>query len=201
MFCICLPSVSQVNLTKSIQKKDGQKRINQLTCFNQPNILESKNPMQTRPFNINLCRCRSGTCESALEHPVVFFKRHLPGPREIFSPPKKKLQDLGPDKIAWRSSDACFLFGWTLDVYPKNWKKLMKEKSKVQRSCLFKNNHFPNIQDQIQGSKRLVDGIGWDLSCFFNPSLGWICFSIPFSSNDVCNAWHLWRGLVLMHKI
>ena len=48
---------------------------------------------------------------------------------------------------------------------------------KVQTSCLFKNNIFPSIQGRIQGSKRLVDGLG---VAFFNPNLGWMFFHAFF---------------------
>ena len=58
--------------------------------------------MQNRPSNINLCRCRRGTCASALEHPVVFFKRYgPPGPTGVF----QKTTRFAPEKIVWRSSD------------------------------------------------------------------------------------------------
>ena len=109
MFCICLPSVSQVNLTKSIQKKGGQKRINQLTCFNQPNILESKNPMQTRPFNIDPCRCRCPNLHNPLRSVFRSFSSSdmdLPGQREFFKKnykicDQKKL--IGDPRTIWKT--------------------------------------------------------------------------------------------------
>ena len=129
MFCICLPSVSQVNLTKSIQKNG------QLTWFNQPNILRKQkshaNPtFQHQPVQVS----ESEPPESALEHPVVFFKRcGPPGPTGDFS--QKKATRFATRKNCLEIFGELFFRGkWTLDVDQKIGKNgYMKEKSKVQR--------------------------------------------------------------------
>ena len=84
------------------------------------------------------------------------------GPREIFARRNYKICD--QIKLFGDLSRAVFGemdFGCgSKKIVKKKWiHEYMKEKSKVQTSCLFKNNHFSQYPGRIQGSKRLVDGI------------------------------------------
>ena len=150
----------KIGWTKLKKKDILARKIHQL------NIFDSKNPIQHPPFQHQPVQVSvsepTEICFGA--EPVVFFKRcGPPGPTRDFC--QKKLQDLWPDKIVWRSFESCFfgvngLWMWIQKIVKKKWiHEYMKEKSKVQTSCLFKNNHFSQYPGRIQGSKRLVDGI------------------------------------------
>ena len=136
---------------KSISQK-ASKKI-QLTWFNQPNISESQNPMQTRPFNINPCRCRSPNLQKERNRSFSSSDVDLPGQWGFF--PKKSYKICNQKKLfgdLWR---AVFWGKWTLDVDPKIGKNgYMKEKSKVQRP-LQKATFFPvsRVKFKVAGSR------------------------------------------------
>ena len=103
----------KIGWTKLMDKSEKIRKIKKLkTKKNQPTQdFRSKNPIQNRPSNINPCRCRCPNLQkSASERNRSFSSSDvdLPGQRDFLP---KKLQDLWPDKIVWRSLEGCFWGG------------------------------------------------------------------------------------------
>ena len=211
MFCIFLPSVSSqshkkhpkkgwTKLRETSEKKENKKQKKNTDNLHQLNILEAKIQSKTDPPTSTRAGVGVRTSRNLLRSGTGRFLQAMWTSRATRDL-KKNYKLCDQIKLFGDLSRAVFLGKWTLECGSKKlvFKKWIHEgknlKSKGVASS--KTTIFPSVQCRLQGSKRLVDGLG---VVFSTRILGGF-FPRLFPPTMWCNAWHLWRVLVLIHKI